>query len=601
MKRTSLTKYIYKKRDGYVITKSIKGKNTYFKLCKTLDEAIKYRDQLIKNNWKPLPETPEEKYQREQEYYYRNVTVDKNKTYRIGNNKKYYGCTRTLEEALYYRDLVIRQGIRKEVKELDLKTNNPYLKEGLKYNIPERLQPVFEEKRYGKGSIIRKGPASFHVHHGKKPSHICSCKTIEMAEYVQKKMIECNWDKKQLPRILDEYPKYYTELLYFYQYILKQTDKEGNHTGKWLVSIPKEYSDGKLERIIYSNLEDALYERDFLKEHNWDYNLLVETINDKENPYYNMDLPTYPTRKIRNIRDRDYHEKELTRIIELLREGYNQTSICEMLDINHGNIRNWLKKYYNSNWTDFVDLVDDGENPLEVLEKVEVVYQPDLSKPLPPNFNNYVSRLNTPYGVRYVVQRKGVHYGRYTSEELAHKISRDLRKVNWDKSKLKQIQAKYGWQSLMNSKRWVYPNKSNSWSVRHKDKDRCMINYGTYRDKRVANIVRDMLLLVDWDKDKLESIKEVAYWIIYCSDLCQCSMFGMSSIEDIEYIEEECRIPHTSLTKYPDKLVVTKSINGKIVYFGTYSENKAREVVEFLEDNNWDKDLLKTMQEMGEI
>ena len=77
-------------------------------------------------------------------------------------------------------------------------------------------------------------------------------------------------------------------------------------------------------------------------------------------------------------------------------------------------------------------------------------------------------------------------------------------------------------------------------------------------------------------------------------------MFGKSTLEDIEYIESSCNIPYCRITS-SGKYQISKHINGKVVAYGTYSEDNAIEVVEFLMDNNWDKDLLKVMQEMGEI
>ena len=46
--------------------------------------------------------------------------------------------------------------------------------------------------------------------------------------------------------------------------------------------------------------------------------------------------------------------------------------------------------------------------------------------------------------------------------------------------------------------------------VRKKDKTRRMINYGCYKDKRVAEIVRDLLVENDWDKSRLDEFKQIA-------------------------------------------------------------------------------------------
>lgn len=43
--------YIYIKRNGYVIQKTINGKLEYFGYYNTLNEALDRRDELISNNW----------------------------------------------------------------------------------------------------------------------------------------------------------------------------------------------------------------------------------------------------------------------------------------------------------------------------------------------------------------------------------------------------------------------------------------------------------------------------------------------------------------------------------------------------------------------
>ena len=50
---------------------------------------------------------------------------------------------------------------------MDLKQDNPYLIDGLKYPLPERLTPT-KKSNYGKGTISKKGKASYHIYHGGK-------------------------------------------------------------------------------------------------------------------------------------------------------------------------------------------------------------------------------------------------------------------------------------------------------------------------------------------------------------------------------------------------------------------------------------------------
>jgi transposase len=604
MKRSSIHKHIYPIANGkYSIDKSIKGKHVHFKVCDTLDEAIKYRDRLIDNDWKPLPPTPEELEKEAIKKYYMYIQKRKGRYYTVQSRAdKYMGTAKSIEEALWFRDLYANTPYEDipKMNSVDLRTGNPYIEHGLKYPLPERLKLEEKTSSYGTGSIVKKGETAFHIHHGKKgdgySSYVCACPTIEMAEYVKAEMNKVDWDRTQLQRILDDYPRYYTKLLFFYQYIQKDVYK-GKETGKWRLGIPKTHNDGKLEHILYRNLEDALFERDFLKEHDWDYNLLVETINDADNPYYDIDLPTYPTRKIRNITERNYHEKELLEIADMVRQGYSQLEIIEMTGFSRVTIQHWLNKFWNSDWKEFVTLINNGENPLEVLEKQELIFQPDLSRNLPNNWNNWVSYLQK--ADRWQVRKGTETFGVYPTEKLAHKISNELQKVNWDRSKLKAIQAKYGHVSMPFSKRWVY-KENKKWAVRRKDKNKKMITYGRWYDKRIAIIVRDMLLKYGFNLDNRDWIVEIAEWTVQMQDLLPYTMFGKSTLEDIEYIESSCNIPYCRITS-SGKYQISKHINGKVVAYGTYSEDKAIEVVEFLMDNNWDKDLLKVMQEMGEI
>ena len=52
-----------------------------------------------------------------------------------------------------------------------------------------------------------------------------------------------------------------------------------------------------------------------------------------------------------------------------------------------------------------------------------------------------------------------------------------------------------------------------------------MVNFGSYKDKRVAELVRDQLILCDWDKSQLDDIKSFAYYVIDQVDNCwRCNL-----------------------------------------------------------------------------
>lgn len=520
-------KHIYYNNNKYIIQKSINGKNTYFKSFKKLDDAIEYRDKLIANNWKPLPSTEEEIEEKNIKEYFKGVTISYNhRTYKVNNFQgRYIGNCNNLQEALYYRDLCYDKTFEESKRpyEMDLETNNPYYNE-MKYTTPIRLIPFKNtDSDYGKGTIVKKGEYSYHIHQGSKTngrkSYICACRTYEQAYYVKQEMNKCNWDKTQLQKILDDYPKWYTWLMEFWRYIIIDTETR-KRTGKiqYLINIPKNHlEEGKTldHHGVYTKVEDALFERDWLAEHNWNYDELVECIDDMQNPYYNMELPPYPQRKIRNISERNYHDKELTMMYELINEeeGITLEEISERIGATEPTIRSWLRKGYNTNYREFKRISLGGENPITVLEKEEHFYTPDLSRPHPSNFKGWI-RKNKSQRCPFQIVKDDVRYGSYHTHEMAKKAVKKLVQCGWDKSKVPEIMESVGVKTL-NDRGNIYPNGNTSWSIRKKNKERRMIQYGTYSDYELAVIVRDMLKANNWDKELYPSIRKYAEYIMY--------------------------------------------------------------------------------------
>ena len=606
-KEKKLPKYIRFNNNRYVITKWINGKCKYFKSFKTLGEAADYRNRLIDNNWEPLPLTDEEVREKNIKEYYKGIYLSCNHLQYVVNNKwsDYVGLCTTIEEALYLRDLYYLIKEFEKPSDLDLKKDNKYIINGLKYPVPERLKKV-EKSSYGSGAIVKKGEFSYHIVHGGKKGkrYYCACRTYEQAYYTRKKLQECNWDHKQLPRIQKEYPEWYTWLMEFYKFIHLDYDLK-RRTGRvqYRISIPRDYlEDGvSLEHIWgYNNVEDALYERDWLVANNWDYDSLVYGIDDSKNPYYNMEVPPYPQRKIRNLVDRDYHEEELTRIFELICEDnkITQEEVCERVGIkNSMNLRNWLKKFWNSTWSEFRQISLTGENPINVLEKERRIYQPDLSRPMPSNFKGWVQKNGNCKRNPFQVRKGNVEYGYYPTEAMARKVVKKLVACNWDKSKLPAIKKSVGYQPLP-VRNNVYP-QGKGWIIRRKNKERKMINYGYYKDKRIAELTRDFLKENNWNKEIYPRLREEAEYVIELLDTLQGTMFHANNNTLIEYnielIEEESSNKYYYLTQ--GRYQVTKSVNGKTEYFGVYNtEEEAQEIVEILKLNNWDKTVLTELK-----
>ena len=386
------------------------------------------------------------------------------------------------------------------------------MKEGLKYPLPERLK---HKEKKGSGHIIVKGPQSYSVNYGKYDRYVCSCRTYEQAYYVKQEMHKVGWDKTQLQRILDDYPIWYTWLMNFWKYV-----NPGDPRGKarWNVIItPKRSKEGKLEKITFSKVEDALWERDLLIKYNYDEELLVECADDSQNPYYDMDLPPYPQRKVRHIRERADRTELFNGMKRLILEGVKtQDEISENLDTTSTTIRLILQREFDSSWKEFMEIVERGDDPNLVLEQKPIIYNPNLDY-IRPN-KNYVQANGRESGCKYSINYKGTFYGSYPTREMANKISNDLQKEGWDKSKLREIQLRNGHHPVKNSRRWVYENtykskktgevKIYNYCIRKKGKDKKMQTYGTYKRFDVAERIRDLLIENDWNKESLHMIQE---------------------------------------------------------------------------------------------
>lgn len=500
-------KYIHKTPNStYTICKSINGQMKAFGTYKTFQEACDIRDKLIERNWEPLPKT-EEYYQKE---YYKNIGKS-GERYKVRWCDGYRGTVDTIEEALYFRDIVqATRGECEKPEEYDLHTNNPYLK-GLKYPIPERLIIIPKKSDYGKGYIMAKGPQSYHLWYGDK--YYCACRTYEQAYYVKQEMNKVDWDTDKLDEILDNYPVWYTWLMNFWQYVNPHPDGK-----RWLVTItPKNNPDNALEKLMFSKVEDALWERDLLLKYDYDEELLVEAADDSLNPYYNMIIPPYPQRKVRRIVEREPRTQLFNTMKECLLDGcVNQEEIAKACGTTPATIRGILRREYDSTWKEFLAIVARGEDPNQVLEQKPIIYKPNLDY-IPPN-NNYVQLNKTNRKSCYTVSHKGEYFGSYLTRELANKISNDMQKIGWDKSRLEEIQLKHGHTSIVGSKRWIYANqytskktgetRTMSYAVRKKDKQRRIHNYGSYKDYEVAARVRDLLMEHDWEDESLPGIIE---------------------------------------------------------------------------------------------
>ena len=98
-------RYIYKRNGFYYILKSINGEYKYFKGSTSLKEAVKFRDKLIENNWSDNGELKIEELE-DNRYIYSVGNSFQLKKY-IKGKTKHFGTFKTLEEAIKARNELI--------------------------------------------------------------------------------------------------------------------------------------------------------------------------------------------------------------------------------------------------------------------------------------------------------------------------------------------------------------------------------------------------------------------------------------------------------------------------------------------------------------
>ena len=103
-------RYIRKRNGLYFIKKHINGEYKWFKGSKSLKEAVEYRDKLIKNNWVDNGQLGIEELD-DTRYIYLVGKSFQLKKY-INGKPKHFGTFKTLEEAIKARDELIKNNWR---------------------------------------------------------------------------------------------------------------------------------------------------------------------------------------------------------------------------------------------------------------------------------------------------------------------------------------------------------------------------------------------------------------------------------------------------------------------------------------------------------
>ena len=98
-------RYIYKRNGFYYILKSVNGEYKYFKGSTSLKEAVEFRDKLIENNWRDNGQLKIEELE-DNRYIYSVGNSFQLKKY-IKGKTKHFGTFKTLEEAIKARNELI--------------------------------------------------------------------------------------------------------------------------------------------------------------------------------------------------------------------------------------------------------------------------------------------------------------------------------------------------------------------------------------------------------------------------------------------------------------------------------------------------------------
>ena len=98
-------RYIYKRNGFYYILKSVNGEYKYFKGSTSLKEAVEFRDKLIENNWRDNGELKIEELEDNRYIYSVGNSFQLKK--HINGKTKHFGSFKTLEEAIKARNELI--------------------------------------------------------------------------------------------------------------------------------------------------------------------------------------------------------------------------------------------------------------------------------------------------------------------------------------------------------------------------------------------------------------------------------------------------------------------------------------------------------------
>ena len=103
-------RYIYKRNGFYYIMKSINGEYKYFNGSTSLKEVVEFRDKLIENNWRDNGELKIEELDDIRYIYRVGKSFQLKKS--VNGKTKHFGTFKTIEEAIKARNELIKNNWR---------------------------------------------------------------------------------------------------------------------------------------------------------------------------------------------------------------------------------------------------------------------------------------------------------------------------------------------------------------------------------------------------------------------------------------------------------------------------------------------------------
>ena len=184
-----------------------------------------------------------------------------------------------------------------------------------------------------------------------------------------------------------------------------------------------------------------------------------------------------------------------------------------------------------------------------------------VSKP-----KHYTKYSNGKYTIHKKCNDKHYHYGVYDTLEEAKKITDLLKDNNWRLSNLSEEELKLIKLNKLNSK-YYHKTRNGNYSV-SKVINGIQCYFGTYPDEETTQLVVDELKKHNWI-------------------ISDCSL-------DIISLQKNSPEPkYYTYNKTHKRYQVHKWIKGHVKSFGYYdTEDEAKQIVELLKQNNWDKECL---------